>query len=121
MKNESIQNMAVSFVEIDAEQLISLQQEASRLLIDVRESHELPRLDPEVFVNIPMSQFHAFLQTEVTAEHLVLICQHGIRSVAAAEALYEKYGAVKKIYSLKGGIVKWSASLLEAKLSQEPS
>ncbi|WP_316784570.1 ThiF family adenylyltransferase [Pedobacter frigiditerrae] len=94
-------------IEIDATALNNLQQKTSTLLIDVRELHEVPALDKAVYRQIPMSSFADFLSTDVEEQNLVLICQHGIRSVAAAEALAEKYGNTKNIYSLKGGIVKW--------------
>ena len=95
------------YTEIDANELLKLQQLESVILIDVRERHEVPVLDKQVFTQVPMSEFGAFLNKEITQKHVVLICQHGIRSVAAAEALQEKYGSAKKIYSLKGGIAKW--------------
>ncbi|RZK52372.1 MAG: molybdopterin biosynthesis protein, partial [Pedobacter sp.] len=94
-------------IEIDATELNNLQQKPSTLLIDVRETHEVPTLDKDIYRQIPMSSFADFLSTDVEEQNLVLICQHGIRSVAAAEALAEKYGNTKNIYSLKGGIVKW--------------
>jgi molybdopterin/thiamine biosynthesis adenylyltransferase/rhodanese-related sulfurtransferase len=93
--------------EIDAAQLNDLQQKTSTLLIDVRETHEVPALNTAIYHQVPMSSFADFLSTTVEEENIVLICQHGIRSVAAAEALAEKYGNTKNIYSLKGGIVKW--------------
>ncbi|TCC90138.1 molybdopterin biosynthesis protein [Pedobacter frigiditerrae] len=94
-------------IEIDATTLKDLQQKTSTLLIDVREIHEVPALDQAIYRQVPMSSFNDFLSTDVEAQNIVLICQHGIRSVAAAEALSEKYGNTKNIYSLKGGIVKW--------------
>lgn len=100
------------YLEIDALQLLSL-QEASTLFIDVRERHEQPLLDEALFLKVPMSEFKAFLQSDLSADNIVFICQHGIRSVAAAEALLEKYGSAKKIYSLKGGIVKWRDHLIK--------
>ncbi|MEJ2882690.1 ThiF family adenylyltransferase [Pedobacter sp. GR22-6] len=99
------------YLEIDAQQLNAMQGNSSVLLIDVRENYEMPALDDGVFSKIPMSGFADFLDSNVEAENIVLICQHGIRSVAAAEALQQKYGATKKIYSLKGGIVKWRNQL----------
>lgn len=95
------------YLEIDAQQLRSLQQQPSTIIIDVRERHESPRLDSSVFQQVPMSEFAEFLETESPEENIILVCQHGIRSVAAAEALFEKYHDTKKIYSLKGGIAKW--------------
>lgn len=93
--------------EIDALQMQALQQGGSTLCIDVRERHEQPKLDKGRFLQVPMSEFSSFLEKEIAEEHIIVVCQHGIRSVAAAEALEEKYGSSKQIYSLKGGIVKW--------------
>jgi rhodanese-related sulfurtransferase len=98
---------ADGYIEINAAQLEVLQQDKSTMVIDVRERHEVPALDKKIFTQVPMSEFSAFLKADIAAENIVVLCQHGIRSVVAAEALKEKYGAAKKIYSLKGGIVKW--------------
>lgn len=102
------------YIEIDASELVKMQQAESTILIDVRERHEVPVLDKQIYTQVPMSEFGAFLSKEFYQKHVVLICQHGIRSVAAAEALQEKYGAAKKIYSLKGGIVKWRDHFLRS-------
>jgi molybdopterin/thiamine biosynthesis adenylyltransferase/rhodanese-related sulfurtransferase len=102
------------YIEIDASELVKLQQTESTILIDVRERHEVPVLDKQIYTQVPMSEFGAFLNKEFYQKQVVLICQHGIRSVAAAEALQEKYGDAKKIYSLKGGIVKWRDHFLRS-------
>ncbi|MBO9672256.1 MAG: ThiF family adenylyltransferase [Sphingobacteriaceae bacterium] len=102
------------YIEIDASELVKLQQLESTILIDVRERHEVPVLDKQVYTQVPMSEFATFLNKEFYQKQVVLICQHGIRSVAAAEALQEKYGDAKKIYSLKGGIVKWRDYFLKS-------
>lgn len=96
-----------AYTEIDITQLTALQKEASTLLIDVRERHEVPVLDGEIFKKVPMSELAEFLSTAVEEKNIVFICQHGIRSVAAAEALHDIQGSGKQIYSLKGGIAKW--------------
>lgn len=96
-----------AYEEIDMAKLLVLKERASTRLIDVRERHEVPQLDPQVFSQIPMSELAHFLKSDIQEEHIVFLCQHGIRSVAAAERLSEKYGNAKKIYSLKGGIAKW--------------
>lgn len=95
--------------EIDAETMFAMSKETSALLIDVRERHEYPKLNSEMFYQVPMSEFEAFLQSEVDQNNIILICQHGIRSVAAAERLDSVYGGDKNIYSLKGGIAKWKS------------
>lgn len=96
-----------TFSEIDIDQLDVIRKQGTAVLIDVRESHEMPKLDSQVFKQVPMSTFDIYLQTDVLEKNIVILCQHGIRSIAAAEALSEKYGRTKNIYSLKGGIVKW--------------
>lgn len=107
MEHHNTAEMIKGYTEIDAEQLTAIQQERSTLLIDVRERHEFPVLNEVIFKKVPMSEFAEFLAMDVAEENIVFICQHGIRSVAAAEALQEKYGQEKQIYSLKGGVVKW--------------
>ena len=97
-----------SYCEIDVQKMQVLQQDPATILIDVREEHEYPMLDKSVYKQIPMSAFQAFLRTTIDEQNIVLICQHGIRSVAAAELLHRKYGGTKNIYSLKGGIAKWA-------------
>ncbi|MEH3115144.1 ThiF family adenylyltransferase [Pedobacter terrae] len=102
------------YIEIDATELVKLQQLESTILIDVRERHEVPVLDKQIFTQVPMSEFGAFIGKEFFQKNVVLICQHGVRSVAAAEAMQEKYGDTKKIYSLKGGIIKWRDHFLKS-------
>ncbi|KLT64335.1 ThiF family adenylyltransferase [Pedobacter sp. BMA] len=101
-----------SYIEIDVERMLSLSEEESTIIIDVREKHEFPRLDTETYKQVPMSAFDNFLSSEITQNNIVLLCQHGVRSVAAAEALYQKYGHTKTMYSLKGGIAKWRKHFL---------
>ena len=107
MKHQDSRELSRDYIEIDVAQMEVLQKEKLTLIIDVRERHEVPVIDSEIFTQVPMSEFGAFLETDIQAENIVLLCQHGIRSVTAAKALLEKYGHTKKIYSLKGGIAKW--------------
>lgn len=95
------------YLEIDVVQLDQLRLEKSVLMIDVRERHEFPVLNERIYKKIPISEFETFIQADIQEEIIVFICQHGIRSIAAAEAAYDKYGYKKSIYSVKGGIVKW--------------
>ncbi|WP_316822915.1 HesA/MoeB/ThiF family protein [Pedobacter gandavensis] len=92
--------------QINMEQLISLQNQ-STMMVDVRERHELPLLNEEEYRKVPMTEFMAFLDRDIAEKNIVFICQHGIRSRLAAQAIQEKYGDSKIIYSLKGGIEKW--------------
>ncbi|WP_443938477.1 ThiF family adenylyltransferase [Pedobacter sp. MW01-1-1] len=97
------------YTEIDIQTFQKLLENPACLVIDVRELHEHPKLKDTRIVQKPMSSFETTLAQQFDEEHLVFICQHGIRSVAAAEYFYEKHGRNKKIYSLKGGISKWKA------------
>ncbi|QPH40699.1 ThiF family adenylyltransferase [Pedobacter endophyticus] len=96
-----------TFIEIDTDKMDALIEAGSTLLIDVREAHESPALDPTKYQKAPMSSFNQFLSGDVEAKNLVLICQHGIRSITAAEALKDKYQTTKNIFSLKGGIARY--------------
>ncbi|RZK15665.1 MAG: molybdopterin biosynthesis protein [Pedobacter sp.] len=107
LMNRDIENLVQSYTEIDAENMMALSKKDSTLLIDVRERHEFPKLNPATYTQVPMSEFDAFASADIKENNIILLCQHGIRSVAAAEKLHQKYGNTKKIYSLKGGISKW--------------
>jgi molybdopterin/thiamine biosynthesis adenylyltransferase/rhodanese-related sulfurtransferase len=94
-------------LEIDIKELEELQKQESVIIIDVREKDEMPQLNTTLYIKAPMSDFENLLKKDLAEEHIVLLCQHGIRSLAAAEFLHEKYASTKQIYSLKGGIVRW--------------
>ncbi|GGI25390.1 HesA/MoeB/ThiF family protein [Pedobacter mendelii] len=94
-------------LEIDIKELENLQKKDSTILIDVRETHEIPKLNSANYKQFPMSVFEDLLDQEIKENNIVLLCQHGVRSIAAAEYLHEKYGINKNIYSLKGGIIRW--------------
>jgi len=102
-----------SYMEIDVQQMNDLRNYPSTVIIDVRERHEFPQLDSNIYKQVPMAEFAGFASSEIEEENIILICQHGIRSVAAAETLHQKYGETKNIYSLKGGISKWRRHFLK--------
>ncbi|WP_256007022.1 HesA/MoeB/ThiF family protein [Pedobacter deserti] len=93
--------------EINAQRMEQLYLGGGTLLVDVREERETPRLDAAKFVLAPLRDFDSFLNNHYKEERIVLVCQHGIRSLHAAQQLQEKWGNDKKIYSLKGGIAKY--------------
>ncbi|WP_316739070.1 HesA/MoeB/ThiF family protein [Pedobacter aquatilis] len=103
----------LSYQEIDIETMMNLSKKPETLVIDVREAHEFPKLNSAIYRQVPMSQFDEFLSGNVKEENIILLCQHGVRSIAAAEKLIDKYGGMKKIYNLKGGIAKWKKHFLK--------
>lgn len=100
-------------IHIEIEEFTALQEKPSTIVIDVREIGEVPVLNSSKVKQVPMSTFELLLKQDLAEENIVLICQHGIRSVAAAEYLLEKYGNEKKIYSLRGGISRWKNHFLQ--------
>jgi molybdopterin/thiamine biosynthesis adenylyltransferase/rhodanese-related sulfurtransferase len=105
--HQSDNETETSVTEIDTSILTELQCLPDALIIDVREVGEIPLLNSQIYVQRPMSALNEWLHQDFPQTHVVLICQHGIRSLAAAEQLIDKYGNSKKIYSLKGGIARY--------------
>ena len=99
-----------SVIEIDAQQLHRLSKLSDAVVIDVRERGELPLFKKISHRQIPMSVFKENIST-IDKQTVVLFCQHGVRSLYAAELLHEVFGKSKKVYSLKGGIVKWGEEI----------
>jgi len=110
--NRYKENTSQSYMEIDVQQMNELRNHPSTVIIDVRERHEFPQLDSNIYKQVPMAEFAGFASSEIEEQNIILVCQHGIRSVAAAETLHQKYGETKNIYSLKGGISKWRRHFL---------
>ncbi len=94
-------------LEINGQQFMDLLNHGSALVIDVREVGEVPVINVKNHLQIPMSSFHQSNFEKITAQNLIMVCQHGVRSLAAAEILQEKFIGTKNIYSLKGGVVRW--------------
>lgn len=77
-------------------------------LIDVRTAEEwaIARVEGAVLLENEGSQF---LDTLDADSVIVLMCHHGMRSMAAASQLLSR--GFKKVYNLEGGIDAWSASV----------
>lgn len=100
----------VGVMEIDAEEFHRLRQRPSSIVIDVRERGEQPSLNGLPHRQLPMSVFEKEM-SGIKEETVLLVCQHGIRSLHAAELLQEKSINSIKIFSLKGGVAKWADAL----------
>jgi molybdopterin/thiamine biosynthesis adenylyltransferase/rhodanese-related sulfurtransferase len=102
-----------SVVEIDAEAFNALREKDTTIVIDVREWGERPLLQKVVHRQIPMSVFKESMPT-INEKTVVLLCQHGVRSLRAAEMMQAAFGDAKELYSLKGGLVRWGDALQSA-------
>lgn len=92
-------------VEITAAELAALPA-GSYQLLDVRNAGELPELDVEATVKIPLADLPSGTEL-LTAPMIVAVCQTGVRSRKAVELLNTTPGNYNRVVSLKGGILEW--------------
>ncbi|TJZ51471.1 hypothetical protein FAZ15_20355 [Sphingobacterium olei] len=74
-------------------------------LLDVRELYEEPPF-PLVHQGIPLSTLSQRIN-ELSARHIIVVCQSGQRSMHAAQYLKEHFGKNRRISHLVGGIVHY--------------
>jgi rhodanese-related sulfurtransferase len=79
------------------------------LFVDVREPWEYQTTHIEGSVLIPLGQIPSNLARLENAEHLVLFCHHGMRSLDAAAWLRAQ--GVEGAKSMTGGIERWSTEI----------
>lgn len=75
-------------------------------LIDVRAEWEQPRVEKENVLIAPLDELDEYVNQISKDKKVVVICQHGIRSVAAIEQLQTEYN-FNNLINLQGGIVNW--------------
>lgn len=93
--------------EIDIDKLKKWYKDSEDFqVIDVREEWEQPRLEKDNVIIAPLDELDEFIKEIPTDKKVVIICQHGIRSVAALEQLEREY-YFKNLINLQGGIVNW--------------
>ncbi len=90
--------------EIAAEDLFRLRTEKRIKLIDVRERGEMPEIEWEEMVQIPLSELRQQQRLTVPEDIIITVCQSGKRSRIAAEKLKEIFRNNKQIFSLRGGV-----------------
>lgn len=95
--------------EIDSNQFDTLLHNNNITIIDVREFDEQPPVTEFSHIHIPLQQLNENTAS-LNGDILITFCQSGGRSRQAAKLLSDIFGASKKIYSLKGGIVHWKTS-----------
>jgi len=95
---QSAFNCDISFNEISVEKAL---QKKNVQFIDVRETHELPKVDIINPVQIPLSKLEHHLEKIDAEKEKIIFCQSGIRSKKAV-ALLQK-NQINNCYSLKEG------------------
>jgi molybdopterin/thiamine biosynthesis adenylyltransferase/rhodanese-related sulfurtransferase len=94
---------------IDSNRFYELSAFPSVLVVDVREEGELPKVNfPHL--KLPLSKFTEVSLNEnlsfLENDNIVLFCHSGIRSLKAAQLIVDHFGSSKKVYNLKGGILR---------------
>ncbi len=97
---------AIERYEIDSNFFNDLLAAGDIDVIDVREPGETPAVNEFDFHPIPLNLLQEKISL-IKSGTVVTFCQSGMRSLKAAEQLTKIFGASKKIYSLRGGIIQW--------------
>jgi len=90
-----------------AVQLAANLEHTTPVLIDVREPWEFEICHIEQSINIPMSKIPTqFQPLEITADEIIVICHHGVRSRQVIQFLQQQ--AVENLINLEGGVDAWA-------------
>jgi len=76
------------------------------MLLDVREPWEFEICNIDGSINIPMGQISQQLGELQTANEIVVICHHGVRSQQVIRFLQQRSGAT--LVNLDGGVDAWA-------------
>ena len=76
-------------------------------MIDVREPGELPVANDFANIKIPLTQLSENTSL-IKSDTVVTFCQSGVRSLQAVKILSGIFGADKRVYSLRDGILGWN-------------
>jgi rhodanese-related sulfurtransferase len=94
-------------LEIEVDQVESALA-AGAVLLDVREGWEYRRLRVPGVRHLPMAQLPGSIDTLPRDKRILVICEHGNRSLAVAEYLHRL--GFEGVASVKGGTVAWARS-----------
>lgn len=94
---------------IDAAQLAVQLEHEDPLLLDVREPWEFEICHIDGSINIPMGQIPQQLEQLRTANEVVVICHHGIRSQQVISFLQQQ--SVAALVNLDGGVDAWARAI----------
>jgi rhodanese-related sulfurtransferase len=94
---------------IDAAQLAEQLEQEDPLLLDVREPWEFEICHIDGSINIPMGQIPQQLEQLRTANEVVVICHHGVRSQQVISFLQQQSAAA--LVNLDGGVDAWARAI----------
>ena len=100
-------NPSIDLNEISKEELEKWFAESKDFqIVDVREDWEQPRVNKENVLIAPLGKLNDFVTQISKDKKVVVICQHGIRSVAAINQLKKEHN-FDNLINLKEGIENW--------------
>jgi rhodanese-related sulfurtransferase len=95
-------------LEISVDELDALRSAGDVEVIDVREAWEYRRGRVPGVVHLPLRDLVARVSELPRDRRLAIICEHGNRSLAAAQ--YLRAGGFDGVVSVSGGTVAWAQS-----------
>ncbi|MFG6687330.1 molybdopterin-synthase adenylyltransferase MoeB [Mariniflexile sp. HNIBRBA6329] len=98
-KKQLIENCDFTTSEISIKDISTFE---NMQFIDVRELHELPKIESIPIISIPLSELENSINKIDTEKQKVVFCQSGIRSKQAVSILNK--ANIKNCYSLKEGV-----------------
>jgi sulfur-carrier protein adenylyltransferase/sulfurtransferase len=99
-------SLPITGEEIDTQSFNDFIARGNVDIVDVRELYELPETDEFSTIRIPFDQLSEKIEL-IQSDTVITLCQSGKRSLQAAKFLSSIFGDSKKIYSLRGGILRW--------------
>lgn len=95
--------------ELSANEFLAVLNNQDTVVIDVRESDELPKAGFDC-IQLPLLHINEEVP-DITEKNIILFCQGGKRSLKAAQLFSDKYKSHKNISHLKGGILTLNKQL----------
>ncbi len=96
---------------IDPETLQKIMADGGALVVDVRETNEYEEEHIPGTLLYPLSFLDADLFPKITEKKVIMVCQVGKRSAAAAKQLMAE--GIADVANLEGGLVAWLEQGLE--------
>jgi molybdopterin/thiamine biosynthesis adenylyltransferase/rhodanese-related sulfurtransferase len=91
---------------VSPEEFDSLIESNNVQIIDIRNEHELPKVEELNAFQIPLSSLKNNIELLEKEKQIVLFCHSGIRTQTALELLQDEFH-MSNVSHLEGGIVKW--------------
>lgn len=104
LEESYVDSACSALASIQPEELISWMENRTEFhVLDVREAHEMPKMDYAELFSIPLGQIPSRLAEIPTDKSLIVVCQHGIRSQRAIEFLQQN-NYPNQLINLEGGM-----------------